>query len=139
MSRAFFEAAATRDICVELPEEALSESEEALDLVCHLKMSLYGTRDAGAIWEETYASALVDMGFTRGVASPCCFYHADQRLMIVVHGDDFTFCGEGKDLDWVEAQVRSWFEVMVRARLGVGAGVRVGARVGARVRVGVNA
>ena len=46
VSRAFFAAPAKRDVCVELPEEALSEEEKQMDLAGHLRMSLYGTRDA---------------------------------------------------------------------------------------------
>ena len=46
VSRAFFEAPATRDICVELPEEALGKGETSQDTVGKLLASLYGTRDA---------------------------------------------------------------------------------------------
>ena len=46
VSRAFFEAPAKRDLCVELPEEALAAGETVLDTVGKLKASLYGTRDA---------------------------------------------------------------------------------------------
>lgn len=34
---------------------------------------VFGTRDAGKIWEETYAQALLDLGFRRGLSSPCSF------------------------------------------------------------------
>ena len=78
----------------------------------------YGTRDAGAIWEETYAEALIELGFTRGVASPCCFHHKDRDIGVVVHGDDFTTIGEAEDLDWYEKGLASFFELKVRARLG---------------------
>ena len=47
-SRAFFEAPAKRDICVELPEQALSGGETPQDTVGKLLASLYGTRDASA-------------------------------------------------------------------------------------------
>ena len=48
VSRAFFEAPAKRDICVELPEEALTGGETTQDTVGKLLASLYGTRDASA-------------------------------------------------------------------------------------------
>ena len=56
VSRAFFEAPAVRDVCVELPEEALTDDERGHDLVGHLKMSLYGTRDAAMNWQEDVAT-----------------------------------------------------------------------------------
>ena len=43
VSRAFFEAPAKRDLCVELPEEALAAGETVADTVGKLKASLYGT------------------------------------------------------------------------------------------------
>ena len=52
VSRAFFEAAATRAIAVELPEEALTEEEKNQDLVGILLKSLYGTRDAAANFQK---------------------------------------------------------------------------------------
>ena len=59
VSRAFFEAKATRDICVELPAECLSDRERSLGLVGHLKQSLYGTRDAAANWQDDIARRLL--------------------------------------------------------------------------------
>ena len=52
VSRAFFEAPANRDLCVELPEEALTAGETVVDTVGKLKASLYGTRDASMNWQE---------------------------------------------------------------------------------------
>ena len=37
---------------------------------------------------------------------------------MVVHGDDFTFVGEPKELTWVEGCMRRWYQIKVRARLG---------------------
>lgn len=46
IARAFFEAPAKRDVCVDLPEEALRKGEKTLDTVGKLLASLYGTRNA---------------------------------------------------------------------------------------------
>ena len=45
VARAFFEAGATRQICVELPEEDVSDRDIALDRVGHLMRSLHGARN----------------------------------------------------------------------------------------------
>ena len=37
----------------------------------HLLKCVYGTRDAGQIWEDVYAHALGKMECRRGVANPC--------------------------------------------------------------------
>ena len=60
------------------------------NMVGKLVRCAYGTRDAGAIWEDTYRGALEAMGFVSGISSPCCFHHPERHLHLVVHGDDFT-------------------------------------------------
>ena len=62
VSRAFFEAPAKRDLCVELPEEALAAGETTFDTVGKLKASLYGTRDASMNWQEEVAKCMVRWG-----------------------------------------------------------------------------
>ena len=37
---------------------------------------------------------------------------------MVVHGDDFNFCGGGPELLWIAEKMKSWFEIKVRALLG---------------------
>ena len=46
------------------------------------------------------------------------FYHPERDLSLVVHGDDFTFCGLEEDLHWIKDLMGSWFEIKVRGVLG---------------------
>ena len=48
MSRARFSRHPARDVCVELPEEALDRGETTGQMVGRLLASLYGARDASA-------------------------------------------------------------------------------------------
>ena len=41
-------------------------------------MSLYGTRDAAANWEDADAKVLHEHHFERGVACPCSFYSRER-------------------------------------------------------------
>ena len=66
---------------------------------------VYGTRDAGALWEDCYREAFESMGFKSGSASPCIFHRADRDLTVVVHGDDFTCLGNDTNIDWYEAKL----------------------------------
>lgn len=52
VSRAFFEAPATRNICVGIPKEDLTEAGRRHDKVGRFRMNLYGTRDAAMNWQE---------------------------------------------------------------------------------------
>eukprot|EP00973_Karenia_brevis_P019452 2668664-Karenia_brevis.AAC.1 len=54
----------------------------------------------------------------RGVSCGVVFYHKERDISLVVHGDDFTFCGLEEDLMWVRGLMESWFEIKVRAVLG---------------------
>ena len=59
------------------------------------------------------------MGFERGKSCGVVFYHAGRDIALVVHDDDFTFCGLDNDLKWIRMLMESWFEVKVRATLGL--------------------
>ena len=71
VARAFFEASATRDICMEIPKEDLSGADRKRDKVGHLRMSLYGTKDAAMNWQEEVAREVHKLGFKRGQYNPC--------------------------------------------------------------------
>ena len=68
---------------------------------------MYGTRDAGSIWEETYADCLAQIGFKRGFASPCCFHGPTLDVAVVVHGVDFTALGVKSNLDRYENEFKN--------------------------------
>ena len=71
VKKAYFNGQPTRSMYIRLPHElGLGRN-----MVGRLKRCIYGTRDAGAIWEQCYTKALLDIGFKQGVSSPCCFLH----------------------------------------------------------------
>jgi hypothetical protein len=80
---------------------------------------MYGTRDAGAIWENCYATCLTGIGFTQGIASPCCFVHPEWKVSVVVHGDDFTALGSPDALNKFEEGMQKSFECKLKGRLGM--------------------
>ena len=79
---------------------------------------MYGTRDAAQNWECSYVLAIINMGFKRGDAIPCLFYHPERNLRVAIHGDDFTILGNDKELDWFRKEIMNKFEVKVRGRIG---------------------
>eukprot|EP00973_Karenia_brevis_P066740 9278807-Karenia_brevis.AAC.1 len=79
---------------------------------------MYGMRGAAAAWEKCYADKLSSEGFSRGGSCGVVFCHKERDLTLVVHGDDFTFCGLEEDLKWVRGLMESWFEINVSAVLG---------------------
>ena len=67
--KAYFNAVPRRKLHLMFPRELGVEK----DKCAKLKRCVYGTRDAGQLWEDCYAHKLVEMGFIRGLASPMLF------------------------------------------------------------------
>ncbi len=80
VARAFFEAPAVRNICVEVPKEGLTEADRRHDKVGDLRMSLYGTRDAAMNWQEEVTTEMKRLGFGRGAYNPCLYFHKERNL-----------------------------------------------------------
>ena len=118
ISRAYFNAKIDESdpVYVELPPE-IDAPEGSCAL---LRRHMYGTRRAADGWQTEYSSALIDLGFSQGVSSPCVFRHDERQIMVSVHGDDFTCSGARPQLQWLEAGLRSKYELTVGARLGPG-------------------
>ena len=95
--KAYFNGIPKRSVYMAFPKELGLPS----NMVGKLVRCAYGTRDAGAIWEDTYRGALEAMGFVSGISSPCCFHHPERHLHLVVHGDDFTCMGLQSDFGFV--------------------------------------
>ena len=104
VKRAYFYAAASRSLYIEIPEEDLEEDDEGM--VGQLQLSLYGTRDAAANSTACYTDFLQKLGFEQGKASPCNFYHPKKELSLTVHGDDFTTAGTERALPGSTASSR---------------------------------
>ena len=68
VKRAHFYARAVRRVFIEMPTE--DPRNTGGDRTAELRYSLYGTQDAAANWENTYASALEEMGM-RTVLAAC--------------------------------------------------------------------
>eukprot|EP00973_Karenia_brevis_P056220 7818996-Karenia_brevis.AAC.1 len=65
-------------------------------------------KQAASAWERHYADKLSSAGFRRGVFCGVVFYHKEADISLVVHGDDFTFCGVEKALKWIRRHMETW-------------------------------
>ncbi len=119
IKRAYFYAPASPPIYVAIPDEDLCPGDEGK--VACLNLSLYETRDAAQNLSNAYSNHLETVGFARGRASPCDFWHEERRISLTVHGDDFTSTGTERDLRWLDDQLKAKFEVKTKL-LGPDAG-----------------
>ena len=111
--RAFFHAKCRREVYVALPAEDYEEG-----MCGKLNMAMYGTRDAPQNWEFEYAEFMEGIGFTKGKATPCLFWHEPRNIRVVVYGDDFTILAPEEQLDWFRKHIQKRYEVEFKARLG---------------------
>ena len=111
VARAFFEAKATRPICIEIPKEDMTPDDERRDVVGFLLQSLYGTRDAAMNWQEEVRKEMKAWGFKQGVYNPCLYTHPHWKLKVMVHGDDFVTVGKPKNVEIFEKQISERFEI----------------------------
>lgn len=54
------------------------------NLVCKLKRSLYGLKEAPKCWNMLFDQTLLDMGFSRSRKDPCLYFDVDTYLLIYV-------------------------------------------------------
>ena len=60
------------------------------------------------------------MGFKRGGASACCFYHEEMGVKCVAQGDGFAFTEYDVGLDWAQREMRAHSTRKDKGRLGGG-------------------
>eukprot|EP00973_Karenia_brevis_P012895 1749607-Karenia_brevis.AAC.1 len=112
VKRAYFYAAATREIFIEIPAEDREPGDEAK--VARLNLSLYGTRDAAQNWGREVDKLFAGIGFRRGAGSPCNYFHGERELSVTTHGDDFTSTGNDEQLAWLKTKMEEKFEIKTK-------------------------
>ena len=108
VKRAYFHAAAKRELYVEIPQE---DPDWCPDAIGRLNLALYGTRDAAKLWQECVAKHLISIGFKRGKSNPCVYYNAEMDLRTLVHGDDYATVGSLSAVRWLQAQFEAAFDM----------------------------
>ena len=109
VSRAYLYAHALRDVYIRLPTEDTTEGEE--HLCGKLDKAMYGTRDAAQAWQREYTSALKELGFQVGKASPCHFHHPQWGVSLAVHGDDFLATGPEHRIKQLMARMAAKYKI----------------------------
>ena len=119
IKRAFLHADMSREVYINLPEEAKEGDKE--DMVRLLRKAMYGRRDAPQSWQARLTSVLQQLGFTAGRANPCLFRHGARDLLISVHVDDILCAGCPAGLRWVRQMLSHHFD-STASILGPGTG-----------------
>lgn len=102
---AFLNGELEEEVYVKQPEGYVVPGKE--HLVCRLRKSLYGLKQAGKVWYEHLRNALVTSGFQACVSDPCLFIKNTDSfsVWVVVYVDDLAIVSS--DLDQVSAVKRT--------------------------------
>jgi hypothetical protein len=91
------------------------------DMVGLLLMSLYGTRDAAANFQEEVRKFMVGIGFRQGKYNVSTYFHSTAGLKVLVHGDDFVSSGKRESARWFREQLEGRFKIKTKV-VGKGPG-----------------
>ena len=113
VARAFFEAKATRELCIELPDEDKTEKDQREDNVAILEKSLYGTRDGANNFQKEIKSFMLGIGFQMGKYKASTYHHEKIGLKTMVHCDDFVTVGGREEAKWLDTELKKIFEIQI--------------------------
>ncbi len=81
---------------------------------------MYGTLSAAGDRLDTFASCLThEIGFVGGLSSPCIYHDKATGLKVVYQGDDVAVDGYEQDADDFTAKLGKYFDLVVKATLGL--------------------
>jgi len=115
--RAYFYAAATEEVYVELPPE---DQEPGKDLIGRLERSLYGTRTGAHNWQLQLGKDLTapSLGLKQAAGSPCLFEHEGEGASLVTFGDDLWLLADQPGLDALKPKLHATYTLKENGTLG---------------------
>ncbi|GBN33538.1 hypothetical protein AVEN_133604-1 [Araneus ventricosus] len=88
----------------------------SIGLVCQLKKSLYGVKQASRCWNKTFSEFLTNFGFSRSIADSCVFsgvFREKKVLLMLYVADALIFCEGRKVLLEIIDGIRKKFEATI--------------------------
>ena len=79
-------------------------------------------------WQEEVAKEMHRWGFRRGQYNPCLYSHAEWKVRVFLHGDDFASVGSREALRKFKTKMEQRFEIKTSV-IGTGLGEAQEARV----------
>jgi hypothetical protein len=84
------------------------------ELVCKLKMSLYGLKQSPRMWYQKFDTYILGLGFTRRKEDHCVYFKliGDHLIYLVLYVDDMLLIGNNKEIiQDVKTQLSSKFDM----------------------------
>ncbi|KAE8976384.1 Copia protein [Phytophthora rubi] len=108
----FLNGTLDEDVYMAVPQRVRADG----GLVCKLRRSLYGLKQAAAVWFKTIRAAFIDIGFVQCRADPCLFVRTGKNgqspVYIVLYVDDLLVgCATDAEADEICTALSSRFTV----------------------------
>jgi hypothetical protein len=98
------------------------------DLVCNLKKSLYGLKEAPRAWYHRLDTYLKDKGFKRGTTDNNLYIKIEDNdfLIVLFYVDDIIFeCNKDSLVQWFASTMESEFEMSMIGELSFFLGLQI--------------
>ena len=92
--------------------------EEEDGYVWQLRRALYGTRRASFLFQQYVMDTMQEAGFVRPGVACQVFWHAERRIFVVVHGDDFLAAARPQDAEWLDETLDKKLMIKRGPRIG---------------------
>ena len=116
VSTAFLHAEVEEDLYMKQPEGFEIQGEDGSTLVCKLKKSLYGLKQAGRNWNKTLDLYLKKYGFIASKVDPCLYILRKENgstIILVVYVDDIlSFDNDSKLRDKFISDISKRFKIV---------------------------
>jgi transposase InsO family protein len=95
---AYLHSAIDEEVYLDQPKGFEEVGNDGTKLVCRLKKSIYGLKQAGHNWNRNLNSWLVSQGFNRSESDRClyCRREGSEFEYVVIWVDDIVICGSSK-------------------------------------------
>lgn len=115
------------EIYMELPDGLKTKNP---NLVCKLKKSLYGLKQAARCWYDKFDSELKSIGFTESLVDPCVYFiqgkNVKDNVYILLYVDDVVIItGNMTKLNQVKSTLMKKFEMSVLQDIKLFLGIRI--------------
>lgn len=108
ITAAYLNGTLKEDIYMLQPEGMQQQGKE--HLVCHLKKTLYGLKQAGREWNECFDTFLKEFGLCRSKSDPCIYYHPKKTLYLGLYVDDMLIVGTSEAISVFKLKVMQKFQ-----------------------------
>ena len=100
--QAYMQAELNEDIFMQPPPGVWPFDKDGNSLVCKLRRSLYGLKQAGREWAVLFTSFLIEWGMTRSVIDTCLYTYTRPSdgaiLWVLIYVDDALLCDSSSGL-----------------------------------------